>query len=112
MAKHRRSVQITEAKGQKSEFGGVFDLDDKFQPPKPFVKWVGGKRALLPQLDRLLPENIGTYLEPFVGGGAMFFYLSNDSLFEKAILSDLNSELIDAWRMVRGHKRQDCGVLL
>jgi len=65
--------------------------------PKPFVKWVGGKRQLLSQF-RLLglyppfgfDPLTASYFEPFVGGGAVFF----DLLPERAVLSDLNNELV------------------
>ena len=58
---------------------------------RPFVKWAGGKRTLIPDIARTLPENIGIYWEPFVGGGAVFFAL--DSRIGTARLSDVNSEL-------------------
>lgn len=79
----------------------VVELDERRDPPKPFLKWVGGKRALLRQLDLLLPQDIGTYAEPFVGGGAMFFHLYIGDLFEKAVVADFNQELIHTWSMVR-----------
>lgn len=74
------------------------------EKPKPFVKWVGGKRQLLKQFllmnlyppERFDPET-GRYFEPFVGGGAVFF----DLLPEKAFLSDLNSELIIAYNVIK-----------
>ena len=46
-------------------------------PAKPFVKWVGGKRSLLPELLRRVPERFNHYYEPFVGGGALFYALKN-----------------------------------
>ena len=46
-------------------------------PAKPFVKWVGGKRSLLPELLKRVPAQFGNYYEPFVGGGALFFALKN-----------------------------------
>lgn len=46
---------------------------------KPFVKWVGGKRSLLPELMRRVPREFNNYYEPFVGGGALFFALNNDA---------------------------------
>ena len=72
--------------------------------PKPFVKWVGGKRQLLKQfnlMDLYPPEKFdikkGKYFEPFVGGGAVFF----DLLVEKSFLSDLNSELVTTYNIIK-----------
>ena len=72
--------------------------------PKPFVKWVGGKRQLLKQFRELglyPPEAfnpiINTYHEPFVGGGAVFF----DLLPKNAKLSDLNSELVITYNVIK-----------
>ena len=72
--------------------------------PKPFVKWVGGKRQLAKQFrdDDLYPPdefNIETamYHEPFVGGGAMFF----DLLPQRAVLSDMNPELITTYKVIQ-----------
>ena len=74
------------------------------EKPKPFVKWVGGKRQLLTQFRRLNlypPEKFniktGRYFEPFVGGGAVFF----DLLPEKAFLSDLNKELVTTYNVIK-----------
>lgn len=49
---------------------------------KPFVKWVGGKRQLLPEIEMMIPESYNTYYEPFVGGGALLF----DTAPEKLLL--------------------------
>ena len=73
--------------------------------PKPFVKWVGGKRQLLRQFRDLglYPPSgfnplTNTYFEPFVGGGAVFF----DLLPKKAELSDLNNELVTTYNVIKG----------
>jgi DNA adenine methylase len=74
------------------------------QKPKPFVKWVGGKRQLLEQF-RLMnlypPEKFNpienTYFEPFVGGGAVFF----DLLPQNAVLSDMNKELVITYNVIK-----------
>lgn len=89
--------------------------------PKPFVKWVGGKRQLAQQFRdmNLYPPHIfdpkkATYFEPFVGGGAMFF----DLLPQKAVLSDMNLELVKTYNTIKTdveglikklkeHKRKD-----
>lgn len=57
---------------------------------RPFVKWAGGKRQLLPRLLELAPKEFGTYFEPFVGGGALFFALRPRS----AVLADVNTRLM------------------
>ncbi|MEC7239914.1 MAG: DNA adenine methylase [Myxococcota bacterium] len=67
------------------------------EQPKPFLKWVGGKRQLLPELLARVPRGFDTYFEPFLGGGALFFSL----LPEKAVLSDTNERLVRTYRAVR-----------
>lgn len=66
---------------------------------RPFLKWAGGKRWLIPKSkDFLLPLNrINKYIEPFLGGGSMFFHLQP----KNAILSDLNLDLINTYKVVR-----------
>ena len=76
---------------------------------RPFVKWAGGKRALLPEIARRLPPAFGTYWEPFLGGGAVFFAL--ESRIGAARLSDLNAELMLAWQMVKKKPQQLVAVL-
>ena len=68
---------------------------------KPFLKWAGGKTQLLPQLLAAAPTQIDTYYEPFLGGGALFFALDRQNRFERAVLSDLNADLINAFVQVR-----------
>jgi DNA adenine methylase len=65
-------------------------------PPRPFVKWVGGKRQLLDILHASAPDNFGRYYEPFIGGGAYLF----SQLPEKATISDANAELINCYQMI------------
>lgn len=67
---------------------------------KPFVKWVGGKRSVLPQLRKHMPKEFSVYYEPFLGGGAFFFDLIGKLSFS-ASLSDSNLHLILAWRSIR-----------
>ncbi|WP_245299852.1 DNA adenine methylase [Weissella confusa] len=64
---------------------------------RPFIKWVGGKRQLLPELAKYVPENFGTYFEPFLGGGTFLLSLEPN----KAIVNDFNPELANVWRVVR-----------
>lgn len=64
---------------------------------KPFIKWVGGKNQLLSQLDPLFPVKFGTYFEPFLGGGAVFYHLQP----KKAYLNDVNETLIETYRHIK-----------
>lgn len=69
---------------------------------KPFLKWAGGKKNHVPMVLKMLGKrNFRTYFEPFVGGGAMFFGLAEQGVFERAVISDLNEELISCYQMVR-----------
>ena len=70
---------------------------------KPFVKWAGGKRALLEILCASLPQNFNAYFEPFLGGGALFFELANKGLLQgkKVYLNDKNAELINAYLAIQ-----------
>lgn len=63
----------------------------------PVLKWVGGKRQLLETLIPLLPKEISTYCEPFVGGGALLFALQPN----KAFINDINSELILVYKTIK-----------
>ena len=62
----------------------------------PFVKWAGGKRQLLSQIQERMPENYNHYFEPFVGGGAVFF-LTQPS---KALINDINKALINTYQRI------------
>lgn len=68
---------------------------------RPLLKWAGGKRQLLEAIRRRLPDEMDTYYEPFVGGGAVFFSLAMEKRFRRAVLSDQNSELIETYAAVR-----------
>ena len=68
---------------------------------RPFIKWAGGKTQLLPAISKVLPKKTRTYFEPFIGGGAVFFAMGEEARFEHAILNDWNTELVDAYRVVR-----------
>lgn len=74
---------------------------------KPFVKWAGGKGNLLKQLEQLLPPNFDelqnvTYIEPFVGGGAMLFHmLTNHKNIRRVVINDINADLIRCFQLVK-----------
>lgn len=67
---------------------------------KPFIKWAGGKRQLLPSILQRLPSTMGTYFEPFLGGGAVFFALQEKGAFQSAVLNDVNPELVSAYQTI------------
>ena len=69
--------------------------------PKPFVKWAGGKRQLMSELERNFPTKFDTYLEPFLGGGAVMFDLLAKRSNLKCNVSDLNSDLVLAYVTIR-----------
>ncbi len=81
---------------------------------KPFVKWVGGKTQLLDDIKKSLPEDLGrredlTYVEPFVGGGAVLFWILQEyPNITKAVINDINTELICAYRVIK----DDVGPLI
>jgi DNA adenine methylase len=75
-------------------------LDKKMKTNKliaPFLKWVGGKRQLIPAINELIPEKITTYYEPFIGGGAVLFNLQPS----KAVINDFNEELINVYKTIK-----------
>ncbi|MFA6430447.1 MAG: DNA adenine methylase [Candidatus Paceibacterota bacterium] len=99
---YARNVISSIPKAKDISFGEIERLIK--EKPKPFVKWVGGKRQLLEQfkLMNLYPPEkfdpkIGRYFEPFVGGGAVFF----DLLPKKASLSDMNNELVITYNVIK-----------
>ena len=73
----------------------------------PFLKWAGGKGQLLSQLTPLFPTTFGHYFEPFLGGGAVFFSLQPLS----AVLSDISSELVNVYLVVRDSAEELIGQL-
>lgn len=76
-------------------------------PAKPFVKWVGGKTQLLDDIRRSLPSDLSlrnevTYVEPFVGGGAVLFWILQEyPNITRAIINDINAELICTYRVIK-----------
>ncbi len=68
----------------------------------PFLKWAGGKSSMIEQYREFFPdERINTYFEPFLGSGAVFFYLRGIDFARQYCLSDINDELINAYRILR-----------
>jgi DNA adenine methylase len=71
---------------------------------KPFLKWAGGKRQLISEIEKRLPPNINeieTYVEPFIGGGALLFHMLENYSFEQVHISDINLELVLCYRQLQ-----------
>lgn len=79
---------------------------------RPFVKWAGGKKQLLDSLELYFPKDFKTYYEPFLGGGAVFFYLVNTRPRFRAVLSDTNAELILTYNVIKTNVEDLIGKLL
>ena len=89
------------------------DINPTMPYSKPFLKWAGGKAGLLENLLPFVPKDFSAYFEPFVGGGALFFALQNQRFFstnaphlkptKKIILSDKNTELINAYKAIQNN---------
>ncbi|HVS94532.1 MAG TPA: Dam family site-specific DNA-(adenine-N6)-methyltransferase [Mucilaginibacter sp.] len=68
-----------------------------FGNQKPFLKWAGGKSQMLDDIKKYIPKSFNTYIEPFIGGGAIYFSLNHP----KSIISDLNEELVITYQQVK-----------
>jgi site-specific DNA-adenine methylase len=79
--------------------------------PRPFLKWAGGKTQLADSLLERRPASFNTYHEPFVGSGAIFFRLYREGLIRRAVLADVNAELIDTYLAVRDHVAEVIRIL-
>ena len=83
---------------------------------KPFLKWAGGKTQLIEQIKNNLPEFVFkepfTYIEPFVGSGAVLFWLLSEfPNMKKAVINDINKELIDTYRTIAENPEQLIAIL-
>ena len=70
---------------------------------KPIIKWSGGKSDEIKKFEKYIPKDMNLYLEPFVGGGAVFFYINPT----KAVISDVHPELIDFYQSIKDGYRND-----
>ena len=80
----------------------------------PFIKWIGGKSKLILDIDKNLPKlvkNDFIYVEPFLGGGAVFFHLISNYKIKKAYLNDLNIHLINTYLDLRDNYKLLCKFL-
>lgn len=77
------------------------------QDARPLLKWVGGKSQLLNDILPLIPKKYGKYIEPFFGGGALYFALKP----EQAVIADLNDELINLYKITKTHPKELINIL-
>jgi DNA adenine methylase len=77
-------------------------VDKNMEKTKPFLRWAGGKQWISAFLVGLAPKNYDKYFEPFVGGGALFFSLCPS----RAVLGDLNSQLIETYKAIKNNPIQ------
>jgi len=80
---------------------------------KPFLKWAGGKTQLISEIEKNLPNShIDTYVEPFVGSGAVLFWvLSEFSRLKKAVVNDINEDLINAYKSIQSTPKELISIL-
>ncbi|MFN5850010.1 MAG: DNA adenine methylase, partial [Chitinophagales bacterium] len=83
---------------------------------KPFLKWAGGKTQLISEIEKSLPIEITskkfTYIEPFVGSGAVLFWmLDNFPKLENAVINDINTDLINAYRIIASKPKELISIL-
>lgn len=83
---------------------------------KPFLKWAGGKTQLITEIEKALPREIisskFTYIEPFVGSGAILFWmLNNFPKMEKAVINDINADLIDTYKVIASKPKELISIL-
>lgn len=83
---------------------------------KPFLKWAGGKTQLISDIEKSLPYEIinkkFTYIEPFVGSGAVLFWtLNNFPNLKKAVINDINEDLINTYRTIASKPKELISIL-
>lgn len=86
-----------------------------FYTPKPFVKWAGGKTQLISDIKNKIPKHFVseafTYIEPFVGGGSVFFWVMNNFNVKKAIINDINPHLVNTYKSIKNYPNELISVL-
>jgi DNA adenine methylase len=91
---------------QNMSLQGNHSAKNNYGSCHPFIKWAGGKSRLISQLKNFIPEEFNNYFEPFVGSGALFFYLTSSFQIKKNFslhLSDINSELINVYKTIKNN---------
>ncbi len=93
------------------------DLFGQYDKAKPFLKWAGGKTQLIPEIEKTLPAEllngeIETYIEPFVGSGAILFWiLNNFPKLKKVVINDINEDLINTYSIIASKPNELVSIL-
>lgn len=77
----------------------------------PFIKWVGGKTQLINEINEMLPKEIDTYIEPFIGGGAILFSLLENRDIPNIVINDSNIDLVNTYKTVRDNVNELINIL-
>src|SRR5712671_5185376 len=93
---------MTEGKSKPPMAGARIDPATRTAWAHPILRWAGSKRQLVPNLLALLPRRFGTYYEPFAGSACLFFAIHPS----RAVLGDLNADLIQAYETLVRHPRK------
>lgn len=97
--------QTVKAAPRNAKKGKRNNKPNRDEQATPFLKWAGGKRQLIPEIQQRLPNGLGKtitrYAEPFLGGGAVFLHIIQNYNIKETFLSDINHELIIAFKAVR-----------
>ena len=98
-----RHASLTEAANRTGKRSTV-----RGRHARPFLKWAGGKRQLLPALRKFYPREFSAYHEPFLGSGAVFFDLAEKGVLKpgRVRLTDVNSDLVGCWLQLRNNWKQ------
>ena len=80
---------------------------------KPFLKWAGGKTQLISEIEKNLPNlTIDTYIEPFVGSGAVLFWMLEEfTQLGKAVVNDINEDLINTYKTIQSTPKELVSIL-
>lgn len=100
----------------KEEVAYTMEENIMTKEAKPFLKWAGGKAKLVPIFEERYPEGlkngeIDTYIEPFIGGGAVLFSMLSKYKFNKVVINDINSELILTYKVIRDYPEEIIAIL-
>lgn len=82
-----------------------------FKDAKPFIKWVGGKGKLVPELEKYFPKKFNRYFEPFVGGGALFYEVIKKNNIVFSSINDINKKLIVTYKQIQQDPKKIISLL-